>query len=239
MMSESSEMLSDVPTAWFAAVRGERMGPLTIDQIAQLVRKGTVHSQTNMWKKGMAQWLPAAQIPELASFFGFRTTGSAGNATPFQDKPAFSGLKENYLASLKKIGDNGGLDDSKSILGSLFDLSFSSFIATRVIRFLYLIAIILSGLYTLSLFFGGIFVLIQGFRRDSVSTVGMGLVMIVFSPIAFLLLLVINRIYCEILIVFFRIAENTQATAKHVEKIAIQTAEPVNSAILAGHGHQD
>ncbi len=51
-------------------VNGQNMGPLTMQQLQQLVMNGQMNKQTYVWKQGMANWEMAGNVPELASLFG-------------------------------------------------------------------------------------------------------------------------------------------------------------------------
>jgi len=86
----------------------------------------------------------------------------------------------------------------------LFDLSFSEFITTKVVKVLFIIGIAFGALYTLSLFVAG---LSQGGLTALIAVVG--------APILFIITVLLTRIWLEIIIVVFRIAENT---AKLVEQ---------------------
>lgn len=87
---------------------------------------------------------------------------------------------------------------NKGFLGSLFDLSFSEFVTTRIIKLLFILAILVSGLSAL-------FILIRMFSVGF----GRGLLGLIVAPILFLLSVLISRIWLEVVIVLFRIAENT------------------------------
>lgn len=68
-------------------------------------------------------------------------------------------------------------------------------------------------LYGLSLFFSGIAALIfiiMGFQ----GSVGYGILFLILSPLIFLVLAFISRVYLEIIIVLFRIEENTAELLK-------------------------
>ena len=82
--------------------------------------------------------------------------------------------------------------------GGLFDLSFSEFVTTRVIKVLFVILIILSAIAALGLLIGGI-------AKGGVGA----LLFIIIAPIAFFLYVLMARIWLELIIVVFRIAENT------------------------------
>jgi len=88
--------------------------------------------------------------------------------------------------------------ENKGFFGGLFDLSFSEFITTRIIKVLFVLAIVLSGCGALGILFSG---LARG--------VGTGVLSLVLAPVAFILYVLGARIWLEIIIVLFRIAENT------------------------------
>jgi hypothetical protein len=90
----------------------------------------------------------------------------------------------------------------RGFLASLFDFSFSEFIALRLVGVLYGIAIFLAALGALGL-------LAAGFRGG----LGSGLLALAFTPLLFLFYVILARIILESLIVTFRTAENTGRTA--------------------------
>jgi len=55
---------------WFAALDNQQAGPLTPDQIKQMVTEGRITKETLVWKQGMADWVPAGQVPDMTAFFG-------------------------------------------------------------------------------------------------------------------------------------------------------------------------
>lgn len=52
---------------WYIAESGQRFGPFTTGELAQAVAAGRVGGATLVWTDGMADWLPAAQVPQLGS----------------------------------------------------------------------------------------------------------------------------------------------------------------------------
>lgn len=96
----------------------------------------------------------------------------------------------------------------KGFFGRLFDLSFNEFITTKIIKFLYVLAMIGAGI-------GALVILIGGFRSGSFGGAVGGLIL---APIAFVLYVVLARIWLELVIVVFRIAENTAKLAGQSEK---------------------
>ena len=94
--------------------------------------------------------------------------------------------------------------EDKGFFGALFDISFSSFITPKIISVLFVIFMILSGLAALVM-------IITGFMGGIVN----GLVAVVLSPIVVFLYILFARIWLELVVVMFKIAENTD---KMVEK---------------------
>jgi Domain of unknown function (DUF4282) len=87
----------------------------------------------------------------------------------------------------------------RGFLSSLFDLSFTSLITTKIIKVLYVLSIVLIGLTAL------VFV-IAAFHRSS--TTGL-LVLVIVAPIVSLFYLTYTRVVLELVIALFRIMENT------------------------------
>jgi Domain of unknown function (DUF4282) len=96
----------------------------------------------------------------------------------------------------------------KGFFGSLFDVSFSSLITTKVIKVLYVLSMILIGLTAL-VFVGGAF---------SQSAAGGIVTLLVFAPLAALLYLIYVRVILEVIICVFRIMET------NVELVSLQRA---------------
>jgi len=85
----------------------------------------------------------------------------------------------------------------KGFFGSLFDISFSSLITTRVIKVLYVLALIAIALFSL-------FFIVAAFHSSS----GAGFfTLIILAPLGALLYTVYTRVILEFIIVVFRIAE--------------------------------
>jgi membrane protease subunit (stomatin/prohibitin family) len=55
---------------WYLGAGGQRLGPFGADALAAQVQGGTLTPATLVWKNGMAQWIPAGQVPELAPILG-------------------------------------------------------------------------------------------------------------------------------------------------------------------------
>ena len=95
------------------------------------------------------------------------------------------------------------MEQRTGLLAWVFDFSFRDFVTLKLIKFL----------YGLSLFFSGVTALIfiiMGFG----GSVGYGILSLILSPLIFLFLAFISRIYLEVMIVLFRMEENIAKLAE-------------------------
>ena len=95
------------------------------------------------------------------------------------------------------------MEEKKGFLGALFDFSFSNFITIELIKILYILGIIFSGIIA-------IMVIVSGFNISA----GAGIIFLILSPVIFLLYVILIRIWLEIIIVIFKIADNTKQMAE-------------------------
>jgi uncharacterized membrane protein len=111
------------------------------------------------------------------------------------------------------------MQDTKGFFGSLFDLSFTSLVTTRIIKVLYVLAIILIGLYALVFIAGGF---------SNSTSVGI-VVLLIIAPIFTLVSLIYTRVLLEVIIALFRIMENTSelvARARALEPSRAPASDP-------------
>jgi hypothetical protein len=110
---------------------------------------------------------------------------------------------------------------ARSFLSTLFDLSFSEFVTAKLVRVLYIFGI--AGLGLMS-----VITLLGALQQDGVKAFGA----LILVPIGFLVGVTVLRIWMELAIVAFRIADNTAETAHHAGTIASNT-RPVEHSIGA------
>jgi len=55
---------------WHYAEQGRAMGPFVQAQLTEAVVAGRLRPDSLVWTSGMTGWLPASQVPQLASLFG-------------------------------------------------------------------------------------------------------------------------------------------------------------------------
>jgi hypothetical protein len=114
------------------------------------------------------------------------------------------------------------MSDVKGFFGSLFDLSFSSFITIRLVRILYVLTLILLALayvaIAVALFAGGdqeatsigVDGTIQTSDDDGGNAVLGVLWLLIFGPLLMFFYLLFYRVIFELIVVVFRIFENTR-----------------------------
>ena len=101
--------------------------------------------------------------------------------------------------------------DPKSFFAGLFDFSFENFVALKVMKVLY-------GLFLLALA-GGILFGLGGAVLSMINGQFLaGLGMLVVMPFAALLYLILGRVYFELIVVAFKIAEDADEIAKNTRK---------------------
>ncbi len=101
------------------------------------------------------------------------------------------------------------VDEGRGFLSSLFDLSFTSFITTRLIKLLYGMLIVLAAVTALAIG--------SGLSIAAAAIGGRFLAMLAFlavTPIVFLVNVIVARVMLEGAIVFFRMAEHTAQIAR-------------------------
>jgi len=52
---------------WFYAQNGRQVGPVTLEALLSMLQGGHVHPGDLVWREGMADWQPAATMPELTA----------------------------------------------------------------------------------------------------------------------------------------------------------------------------
>jgi Domain of unknown function (DUF4282) len=100
-------------------------------------------------------------------------------------------------------------EQGQGFFGSLFDVSFSSLVTTRVIKVLYVLSMIIIGLFAL-------FFVVAAFSN---SVAGGIIVLLIVAPLAALLYLIYVRVLLELVIVIFRIWET------NVELVSLQRGQ--------------
>jgi ABC-type uncharacterized transport system permease subunit len=94
------------------------------------------------------------------------------------------------------------MDSPKNFLEALFDLSFSDFVTTRLIKVLYILGIVVAAVSAIMTLLGGI-----------QAGAAAGLVAVLLAPVMFFVAVIALRVWLELVIVIFRIAETLREIA--------------------------
>jgi Domain of unknown function (DUF4282)/zinc-ribbon domain len=122
-------------------------------------------------------------------------------------------------------GQKGELMEARGFLQSLFDFSFSSFIALRMIKILYVLTTIVVALFTL----GDI---LLAFKISSAFGI---FALLILGPIGFLLTMIYVRVLLELLMAIFRMHEDVQEINQRGSGAAVRElppTEPVAEPVL-------
>lgn len=90
------------------------------------------------------------------------------------------------------------MENPKGFFTTLFDFSFAEFIVPKIIKVLFAIGILGAAVFALA-------VIVNGFHGGFLA----GLLMIILSPVFFVIGVILVRVYLEVVLVLFRIADNT------------------------------
>jgi hypothetical protein len=73
-------LYSDSPDGqYYFDNHGKPAGPMTLAQIGAIAEAGAIHSDTLVWKPALPNWMPAANVPELAALLPVPRTNYFGN----------------------------------------------------------------------------------------------------------------------------------------------------------------
>jgi hypothetical protein len=95
------------------------------------------------------------------------------------------------------------MEPIKGFFASLFDFSFTALITSKIIKLLYALSVVGAGLSTLAF-------IVSGFSNSVV----LGMVMLLIGgPLYFFLVVIYARVFLEIIMVLFQMAEHTAEIA--------------------------
>ncbi|MEP7052371.1 MAG: DUF4282 domain-containing protein [Pseudomonadota bacterium] len=140
--------------------------------------------------------------------YGGAPGGPPGGYAPQQPPPQYQPPMGQHLP-LPSAAQSAAL--AKGFFAGLFDFSFETFVALKVIKVLYGVFLLVLALGIL----GGIGAAIISIFQGSILA---GLGMLIAVPIAALVYLVVGRVYFELVIVAFKIAEDADEIARNTRK---------------------
>lgn len=136
---------------WFVLNGEEQLGPYTGEQLVQFANENRIARETMVWAEGMAEWLPAAQIPGL---FPAAPVAAAVAATPSWAPPGarpagtLAPATSPYAApasSLVHAAPAGGPYPHLSIKPASFSLWMWTFMGAALSGILAIVFLIMAG----------------------------------------------------------------------------------------------
>jgi uncharacterized membrane protein len=99
------------------------------------------------------------------------------------------------------------------MIKALFDFSFSEFVTTKLIKFSFGLSLVVAAILSLA----------AGLSGDSFFVKVVGLLIV--APIMFAILAVVSRLWHELIVVLFRIAENSEHISRNTRRMASTAAQ--------------
>jgi len=104
-------------TQVYVAINGQQAGPFTKTELTQLVKNGTLTSQTMVWQTGMPAWAPATNVPEVHKLLLLHTPKSKTPIKapiPQAQQPPEHPLRSDLISAMAQLGFKGA-DVTKSV----------------------------------------------------------------------------------------------------------------------------
>jgi len=86
-----------------------------------------------------------------------------------------------------------------NLLGRIFDLSFTQFVTPSIIKIIFVLGVVMAGLFSV--------LILVGFISQGGVSILFGLIV---APLLFIVYTLFVRVMCELYILLFRIEENTR-----------------------------
>lgn len=99
------------------------------------------------------------------------------------------------------------IDLKESGFGGLLDFNFTRFITVQLVKVLYIIGLVMVTLSAIGFAFGG-------FRVGIMN----GMVTLILAPLVWIIMVLLLRVYLELVVALFRIAENTTMMVERLPK---------------------
>lgn len=81
---------------WYYGIAENRLGPVSVQQLQQLVASGQIGPQTLVWSDGMPQWVPANTLPFLTAMANQNNSAGLNLLLPIGPQSGFA-IAAGYL----------------------------------------------------------------------------------------------------------------------------------------------
>lgn len=164
---------------WRVAIGQKQYGPYTLEKLREIFQDGRVPEDAQIWHPQKQEWVSIELVTELKS--------NREDVIIMDDQPAPVG----GLSSQSSSDPLSASNDSVDTIGDY--LAFRQMITPIMIQIIFWIGAVLSSM-------AGIFMMISSIRIDNPGGIFIGFFTMLLGPIGV-------RIFCELLIVFFRMNE--------------------------------
>ena len=153
---------------------------------------------------------PAAAAPTPQYAAPAQQPQYAPQQAAYPQQPAYSQPQQGYASPAAQPAfaiPAVSAEEAKGFIGALFDLSFTAFITTKLVKVLYILCIVGGA-------FGALGMIGSGFMAGATS----GLIAVVVAPLGFLAAVIFARVYLELVIVIFRGVEHLAEIDKKTKR---------------------
>jgi len=123
-------------TQWHYADGGNQLGPVSDEELKNLLQNGSISSQTLVWSEGMAEWAPVGSLPGI----------DAGAINPYASPTAGSSLAVTPTAPGEDIEPGSDPFDASACIGRGWRLVIDNFGIVFIIGLVYFGISILFGI---------------------------------------------------------------------------------------------
>jgi hypothetical protein len=188
---------------WFVSVNSaQRDGQYTTAEVASIL-ESNAGASILVWKEGLANWVDARSMPE------FQTAAPAAPAPVAPAPPVAAPRTAPHASSAR----SRAVMDRAGFIKALLDFRFDSFVTPRMISVLYGVVMALIGLAAVGLIISSLMAIFGAIRFHSFTGVLTGLLMMALAPILAVVYLAMTRMFFEVVIVLFKIKDNTEKIA--------------------------
>lgn len=105
---------------WYYSENSQQMGPISEEELKLKTRSGLLFPATLIWKEGMVDWKPIAQVPEIALALSVPVSISAPGVAPIPAPAAnpyqSPALQQQMGSSTGAIGSHGTPFSTRGVL---------------------------------------------------------------------------------------------------------------------------
>jgi hypothetical protein len=113
---------AETSLAWFVARGDSHQGPMSHADVQRMINTGELGTSSLVWKQGMANWQPAAQVPDFR--FGAAAAAAAGGAAGAAIPSSANANQYAHMAP------TSGMAIASLVLGLLWLCGIGSLLAT-------------------------------------------------------------------------------------------------------------